>query len=187
MALPWGRAVAPSIQGPGARQKGRDWAKWGLFGNQVGSERRTYELLSLRPTNPRGPSGAQVEASCTQMSPKCSPKLPKCSHKVPTRFPRGVLFTPQRSFREHFWVRSRKRPIYCKHRFCLRTQFTWSPKGKYQLHEQGSWRNSLTMLIGRQSEWPMTQKWSHHAIWDSGSRHQIPHGGKFASRGPTGV
>ena len=183
MALPWGRAVAPSIQGPGARQKGRDWAKWGLFGTQVGSERRTYELLSLRPTI----QGRQVGPKRRQVLPKCHQNVPPNCPNVPTRFPRGVLFTPQRSFREHFWVRSRKRPIYCKHRFCLRTQFTWSPKGKYQLHEQGSWRNSLTMLIGRQSEWPMTQKWSHHAIWDSGSRHQIPHRGKFASRGPTGV
>ena len=187
MALPWGRAVAPSIQGPGARQKGRDWVKWGLFGAKVGSERRTYELLSLRPTNPRGPSGAQVEASCTQMSPKCSPKLPKCSTRFPQGSQEGCFLLPKGASESIFGCVQGKRPIYCKHRFCLRIQFTWSPKGKYQLHEQGSWRNSLTMLIGRQSEWPMSPKWSQHAIWDSGSRHQIPHGGKLARRCPIGV
>ena len=187
MALPWGRAVAPSIQGPGARQKGRDWVKWGLFGTQVGSERRTYELLSLRPTI----QGGQVGPKWRQVVPKCRQNVPPNCPNVPTRFPQGSqegrFSLPRGASKSIFECVQGKRPIYCKHRFCLRIQFTWSPKGKYQLHEQGSWRNSLTMLIGRQSEWPMTQKWSHHAIWDSGSRHQIPHGGKFASRGPTGV
>ena len=77
--------------------------------SQVGSERRTYELLSLRPTI----QGGQVGPKWRQVVPKCRqnvpPKLPKGSHKFPTRFPIGVFFSPQRSFRERFWVRSRKK------------------------------------------------------------------------------
>ena len=85
MALPWGRAVAPSIQGPGARQRGRDWVKWGLFGAQVGSERRTYELLSLRPTI----QGGQVGPKWRQVVPKCRQNVPPNCPNVPTRFPQG--------------------------------------------------------------------------------------------------
>ena len=89
--------------------KGSRLGQVGLFGAQVGSERRTYELLSLRPTI----QGGQVGPKWRQVAPKCrqnvSQKWPKCSHKFPTRFPRGVLFTPPRNFREHFWVRSREK------------------------------------------------------------------------------
>ena len=101
MALPWGRAVAPSIQGPGARQKGRDWVKWGLCGAQVGSERRTYELLSLRPTIQGakwGPSGGKLYPNVAKMFPQIAQMFSQGSHKVPKR---GAFHSPkelQRAF-----------------------------------------------------------------------------------------
>ena len=67
-----------SAKGSKLGQVGPVWA-------QVGSERRTYELLSLRPTI----KGGQVGPKWRQVVPKCRQNVPPNCHNVPTRFPQG--------------------------------------------------------------------------------------------------